>query len=81
MSTKDLKKELVAHLENTDDMELLSLIKEDFVFYGQVKDADITDDLSDEQIKELQDLSTENEDKDIDTLEEFKNATQQWRIK
>ena len=33
MSTKDLKKELVAHLENTDDMELLSLIKEDFVFY------------------------------------------------
>ena len=81
MSTKDLKKELVAYIENTDDMELLSLIKEDFVFYGQVKDADITNDLSDEQIKELQDLSTENEDKDIDTLEEFKNATQQWRIK
>jgi hypothetical protein len=51
------------------------------VFYGKVKDADIADDLSDEQIKELQALCAENEDKDIDTLEEFKKSTQQWRTK
>jgi hypothetical protein len=81
MSPKDLKKELVAYIENTDNIELLSLLKEDFVFYGKVKDADIADDLSDEQIKELQALCAENEDKDIDTLEEFKKSTQQWRTK
>ena len=50
MSANDLKKELVAYIENTNVEELLSLLKEDIVFYGKVKDADITDDLSDEQM-------------------------------
>lgn len=81
MSANDLKKELVAYIENTNDEELLSLLKEDFLFYGKVKDADITDDLSDEQLKELQALSEEDEVKDIHTLEEFKKLTQQWRTK
>ncbi len=81
MSTNKLKKELVSYIENTDDEELLSLLKEDFVFYGKVKDADIADELSDEQIKELKELSEEDENKDTDTLNEFKNATQRWRTK
>jgi hypothetical protein len=72
MSAKDLKKELVAYIESTNDEELLSLLKEDFVFYGKVNDADITDDLSNEQLKELKALSEEDE---------FKKATQQWRTK
>jgi len=81
MSANDLKKELVAYIENTNDEELLSLLKEDIVFYGKVKDADITDDLSDEQLKELKALSEEDESKDTDTLDEFKKATQQWRTR
>ncbi len=79
MSANDLKKELVAYIENTNDEELLALLKEDFVFYGKVKDADIIDDLSEEQIKELKELSEEDESKDIHTLVDFKKATQQWR--
>lgn len=79
MSANDLKKELVAYIENTNDEELLSLLKEDIVFYGKVKDTDITDDLSDEQLKELKALSEEDESKDTDTLDEFKKVTQQWR--
>jgi len=79
MSANDLKKELVAYIENTNDEELLALLKEDFVFYGKVKDADIIDDLSEEQIKELKELSEEDESKDTQTLDEFKKATQQWR--
>jgi hypothetical protein len=81
MSAKDLKKELVAYIESTNDEELLSLLKEDFVFYGKVKDADITDDLSNEQLKELKALSEEDELKNTHTLDEFKKATQQWRTK
>lgn len=81
MSAKKLKKELVSFIENTNDEELLSLLKEDFVFYGKVKDADITDELTDEQIKELKQLSEEDESKDVDSLDEFKNATQKWRTK
>jgi hypothetical protein len=81
MPANDLKKELVAYIENTNDLELLSLLKEDFVFYGKVKDADITDNLSDEQLKELKALSEEDETTDTHTLDEFKKATQKWRTK
>jgi len=81
MSASDLKKELVAYIENTNDEELLSLLKEDFLFYRKVKDTDITDDLSNEQLRELKALSEEDETKDTHTLEEFKKATEKWRTR
>ncbi len=81
MSVNDLKKELVAYIENINDAGLLSLLKEDFMFYGKIKDTDITDDLSEEQLQELKALAEEDETKDTHTLDEFKNITRQWRIK
>lgn len=81
MPVNDLKKELVSYIENLDDEELLSLLKEDMMFYGKVKDADVTDGLSDEQLKELQAISEEDETKDTHSVDEFKKATEQWRIK
>ena len=76
-----MKKELVSYIENTNDEELLSLLKEDFVFYGKVKDADITDNLSDIQLQELKKLAAEDDDllKDTQTLDDFKKATDKWR--
>lgn len=81
MLTNDLKKELVGYIENTNDEALLSLMKEDFSFYGKVKDADVTDDLSDEQLGELKALSEEDDTKDTQSLDEFKTTTRQWRSK
>jgi hypothetical protein len=81
MSANELKKELVSYIENTNDEELLSLLKEDFVFYGKVKDTDITDGLNEDQLKELRTLAEEDESKDIETLDEFKKATEKWRTK
>ena len=81
MSAKDLKKELLAYIENTDDEALLSLLKEDLVFYGKVKDIDITNDLNNEQLGELKVLSEEDEEKNTQSLDEFRKATQQWRTK
>jgi len=81
MPVSNLKKELLDCIENTNDEELLSLMKEDFVFYGNVKDADIADNLNEKQVLELRALSEEDETKDTMTLDEFKQATQQWRIK
>lgn len=81
MKKNELKKELVNFIENTNDGALLNLLKEDFVFYGNVKNTDITDALTDERLKKLKALSEEEATKDTDTLEEFKNATQQWRTK
>ncbi len=81
MEKTDLKKELITFIEETNDEELLSLLKEDFLFYGKIKDKDITDGLSNEQLKELKILSEEDEMKDTMTLDEYKKATAQWRIK
>ncbi|MEO7488621.1 MAG: hypothetical protein ABIU77_16035 [Ferruginibacter sp.] len=81
MRTSELKKELVSLIENTNDEALLNLLKEDFVFYGNIKNTDITDGLNDEQLQELKSLSEQESTKDTQTLEEFKKATQQWRTK
>ena len=57
------------------------LLKEDFTFYGKIKDTDITDDLSKEQFEELKAIAEEDETKDTLTLDEFKTATDKWRMK
>lgn len=81
MEKQKLKKELVALIESTNDEELLSLLKEDFTFYGTIKNKDITDQLSSEQLKKLEMLANEDELKDTVTLDEFKKATDKWRLK
>ena len=81
MPVNDLKKELVSYIENTNDEELLSLLKEDFVFYGQLKQIDITDGLSKEQLQELKLLAAQDDATDNQTLDEFKKATKKWRTK
>ena len=81
MPVNDLKKELVSYIENTNDEELLSLLKEDFVFYGQLKQIDITDGLSKEQLQELKLLAAQDDATDTQTLDEFKKATKKWRTK
>lgn len=81
MPASKLKKELLSYIENTDDEELLSLLKEDMVFYGKIKGADITDKLTDEQLQELKKLSEEDEKKNTEPLEDFRKATDKWRTK
>ncbi|MEO6720110.1 MAG: hypothetical protein ABIN67_07075 [Ferruginibacter sp.] len=81
MQADDLKKELVALIETTNDEELLSLLREDMVFYGRLPGSDVTDNLSDEQLNDLKLLAEEMDEKETHTLVEFKNATQQWRTR
>ena len=76
-----LKKELTKLIEETNDEGLLSLVKEDMAFYKTSKGADITDKLSDDQVKELERLASEPDEKDTITLKEFNKATDQWRTK
>lgn len=81
MKADELKKELIALIEGTNDEELLSLLKEDFVFYGKPASADITDNLHSEQLHELKQLAEEDHTKDTHTHEEFKKVTDKWRLK
>ena len=81
MSVSNLKKELVSYIENTEDEALLQLLKEDVQFYSQKAGTDVTDNLTDVQLEELKVLAEEDEQKDTQTLEEFKKATDKWRIR
>lgn len=81
MKAGDLKKELVALIEGTNDEELLSLLKEDFIFYGKSLSTDITDNLSKEQMEDLKRLAEEDELKDTHNHDAFIKATDKWRLK
>ena len=81
MPIHKLKKELTKLIDETNDEELLSMVKEDMAFYKTAKDADVTDNLSAKQIKELKELATEPDEKDTMTLDEFNKATDKWRTK
>ena len=81
MPVNDLKKELVSFIENTNDEELLSLLKEDFMFYKKAIDTDITDKLTSAQLEELNKLAKEEDLKDTHTLDDFKIVTDKWRTK
>lgn len=81
MAIEKLKKELTKLIDETNDEDLLSMVKEDIDFYKTSKDADVTDSLSDEQLKELEQLATEPDEKNTMVLSEFNKATDKWRIK
>jgi hypothetical protein len=80
MAVNELKKDLFSYIENIDEKELFHLLKEDFVFYGKVKGAYITDGLYEDQLNELTELAEEDETKNIDSIDEFKIATDRWLV-
>ena len=81
MNLQELKTELVSFIENSNNEELLSLLKEDIHFYTGTKGADVTDHLNDEQFADLKALAEEPGEKDTMSVEEFTVATQKWRTK
>ena len=81
MSKDILKKELHDLIDNMQDEEVLSMLKEECTFYSTSKQKDITDDLSPEQLKELEEQLKEDLLKDTVSLDEFKEATAKWRTK
>jgi len=81
MSKDILKKELHDLIDNMQDEEVLSMLKEECTFYSTSKQKDITDDLSPEQLKELEEQLKDDPLKDTVSLDEFKEATAKWRTK
>ena len=83
MSKEKLKKELHSLIDNTDDEELLNMVKEDIVAYQKEskKGFDDLSDLSPEDRLELEELAAEDIDKDTITYEEFKQHLDEWHSK
>jgi SpoVK/Ycf46/Vps4 family AAA+-type ATPase len=44
-----------------------------------MQSSDITDLLNEEQLKELKELASENEYKNVVSLQDFRKATEKWR--
>ncbi|MEY2916947.1 MAG: hypothetical protein RIS73_661 [Bacteroidota bacterium] len=83
MSKEELKKELHKLIDNTEDEELLSMVKEDMIAYQTKvnKNFDDLSDLSPEDRAELEELATEDIDKDTISLDEFKQHLDEWHSK
>lgn len=80
MSKEKLKKELHELIDNTEDEELLNMVKEDIIAYQtkSKKDFDDLSDISPEDRQELEELATEDPDKDTMSLEELKKEMNEW---
>jgi competence protein ComGC len=83
MNKEELKKELHHLIDNTDDEALLSMVKEDIVAYQTKTNKNVDDlsDLSPEDRLELEELATEDMDKDTISYEEFKQHLNEWHSK
>ncbi len=80
MNKEKLKKELHALIDNTEDEELLNMVKEDIIAYQTESKREFDDlsDLSPEDRQELEELATEDIDKDTITYEELKKEMNEW---
>ena len=82
MSKEKLKKELHELIDNIEDEALLNIMKEDAVAYQ--KSSEEIDDLSDltaEERAELEEMATEDPDKDSVSFEEYKKIMNEWLSK
>ena len=77
----DLKKELIAKISETNDEDLLLLLKADYDYFTQKDKRDITDELSEEDKSELINLVNEPFGKDTMSQQELDEAIRQWRTK
>lgn len=76
-----LKEELVKKIESIDDENLLLLLKADIDYFTSEGKEDITNGLSSFDLKELQSLASESDEKDVVQMEEYKKITEQWLMK
>jgi hypothetical protein len=82
MSTENLKKELHTLIDNTEDEEILSIVKEELVAYqtGEKKFDDLSD-LSPDDRAELEELANEDPMTDTISYEEHKKEMKEWLSK
>ena len=82
MSKENLKKELHQLIDNIDDEETLSMVKEDIVAYQKsTEEIDDLSDLTPEERADLEELANEDPDKDSISYDEFKIHMKQWLSK
>ena len=81
MSKENLKKELHKLIDDTEDEELLSIVKEDIIAYqtNVNKNFDDLSDLTPEERAELEESINEDPEKDTITQDEFNAHIETWK--
>ena len=80
MKLKERKEQLIKQITEIKDEHALEMLEESLSYFTD-QSKDITDGLSASDLKELETLVNEPDDKDILTEEEYKKATARWRTK
>ena len=76
-----IKQDLINKISNTNDENLLLLLKEDYEYFTQDANKDVTDDLSEEDKEDIINLVKEPFGSDTISQEELDEAIWQWRKK
>ena len=77
----DIKQDLINKISNTDDENLLLLLKADYEYFTEDKKRDVTDDLYEEDKEELTNLVSEPFGYKTISQQELDEAIRQWRTK
>ena len=76
-----LKQELIDKINESEDESLLALLNTEFNLFTHKDKADVTDHLSAVDFNELSNLMNEPFGEETVSLEDYKKATDRWRIK
>ena len=76
-----MKQDLINKISNTNDENLLLLLKADYEYFTQDVEQDVTDELSEDDKKELINLVNEPFGYDTVSQQELDEAIRQWRTK
>jgi hypothetical protein len=80
MTVLQKQQQLIQQISAIKDENLLTMLEEE-LSYHLYTNADITDDLTPYELKELISLANEPTDKDTISLDEYRKATERWRTK
>ena len=76
-----IKQDLINKISNTNDENLLLLLIEDYEYFTQDANKDVTDDLSEEDKEDIINLVKEPFGSNTISQQELDEAIRQWRTK
>lgn len=77
----DIKQDLINKISNTNDKNLLLLLKTDYDYFTQAAKRDVTDDLFEDDKEELTQLVSEPFGYETVSQQELDEAIRKWRTK
>lgn len=75
--SKEVKSKIYRLIDSIEDENILQMVMEDVVYYASNKD--ITDELNEEQLKELDEAISEVDNNETTDWEDFKREMNEWK--